>query len=75
MATATMTTSVDEIVDASSAIKTARRRKLSLGKTQVFHEHNTLGLSKNFAMTLLQVPESDVSPLILPRFHAQSSGL
>lgn len=49
MATATMTTPVDEIVDASSAIKTARRRKLSLGKTQVFHEHNTLGLSKNFA--------------------------
>jgi len=57
LATATVTTLVDEIVDASSAVKTARRRKLSLARTQVFHEHNILGLSKNFAMTLFHVPE------------------
>jgi len=44
-----MTTFVNEIVDANSTIQTTRCGKFLLGKTQVFHKHNTLGLSKNFA--------------------------
>jgi len=44
-----MTTFVNEIVDASSTIQTTRCGKLLLSKTQVFHEQNILGLSKNSA--------------------------
>jgi len=57
LTTATMTTFVNEIVDASSAVQTTRRGKLLFDKTQVFHKRNTLGLSKNFAKKRLLLDE------------------